>query len=67
MQIERILLFDLDIFVKNFLQDIENGKFPATARSHGQVAFHALWITLAHTARAGELLGLVINRSMLLL
>ena len=42
MQIERVLLFDLDIFLKNFLQDITNGKFPATARSHGHVGFHAL-------------------------
>ena len=42
MQIERELLFDLDIFLKNFLQDIANGKLPATARSHCQVGFHAL-------------------------
>ena len=37
MQIEGVLLFDLDMFLKNFLQDIKNGKFPVTARSHGQV------------------------------
>ena len=39
---ERVLLFDLDIFPKNYLQDITNGKFPATAQSHGQVGLHAL-------------------------
>ena len=41
MQIEKVLLFDLDVFLKNFVQDITNGKFPATTRSHGQVGFHA--------------------------
>ena len=47
MQLERVLLFDIDIFLKNFLQDITNGKFPATARSHGQVGFHVLGVALA--------------------
>ena len=42
MRIERVLLFDLDTFLKNFLQDIMNGKFPAIAQSHGQMGFHAL-------------------------
>ena len=43
MQIEKVLLFDLDIFLKNFLQDITNGKFPATAQSDGQVDFMPWW------------------------
>ena len=46
MQIESVLLFDIDIFLRNFLQDITNGRFPATARSHGQVGFHALMFVL---------------------
>ena len=28
--------------LKNFLQDLMYEKFPATARSHGRVGFHAL-------------------------
>ena len=42
MQIERVVLFDLDLVLKDFLREMMNGKFPATARSHGQVGFHAL-------------------------
>ena len=52
---ERALLFDLDKFLKNFLQDITNGKVAGTARPHGQVGFNALLSTIMKIQHDSEI------------